>query len=852
MTKILLLDSNSLINRAYYALPPLANRQGVFTNAVYGYLSMLAKLINDHKPTHIAAIFDLKAPTFRHKMYDLYKATRKPMQPELASQLPILKELLEALGVKILTKEGYEADDIIGTLAKRFDEDTIIVSGDRDVLQLVDDNTCVFNTKRGVSDIKVYDLLSLEEEGFTPKKIIEYKALAGDHSDNIPGAPGVGDKTAINLLNTYGGLDGIYLNIDQIKGKLREKLIDNKDIVYLSRELATINTDAPIECELSDIIFENAPKESFFTRLNELEIKSLASRFGKKEEKNNDLPFNVEDTPKKIDIKIKEISDFNDLVELLNGDFSAISLNIGNNITFSFDGNTEYIVHCSESLFDLGIAFDDAIMEFKKVLESKEIIKIMFDVKANMKFFKGYDITINLPYEDVLLKGYLLNSTNTIKSVNDLLLPLGYENYISAGIYNISTTQDADIKKKELTSLYNDIEKPLIEVLFDMEEEGFTINLSVLNALAQKYTEEIKALTEKIYELAGTKFNINSPQQMGNVLFERLGLPHGKKTKTGYSVSADILEELDHPIVTEILRYRQLSKLHSTYIEGMRSVMDKSGKVHTVFKQCLTATGRLSSTEPNLQNIPNRTEEGREIRKMFVPSEGNVLVTADYSQIELRLLAHFSEDPVLIEAYNEGKDIHSITASKIYGVPLEDVTKSMRTSTKAVNFGIIYGISAFGLAKNIGVAPWQAKEFVDKYFLTYPCVRDYMQSNADFARENYYIKTLAGRLRYFPELRSPNKNIRNFGERAAMNMPLQGSSADIIKIAMINVYNALKNGGFKAKLILQVHDELVIDCPIKEMDAVKKLLQNEMEKAVTLKVPLIADAKSGSDWYSVD
>ena len=851
MTKILLLDSNSLINRAFYALPPLANRQGVFTNAVYGYLSMLAKLINDHNPTHIAAIFDVKAPTFRHKMYDLYKATRKPMQPELASQLPILKELLSALGVKILTKEGYEADDIIGTLAKRFDEDTIIVSGDRDVLQLVDDNTRVFNTKRGVSDIKVYDLISLEEEGFTPKKIIEYKALAGDHSDNIPGAPGVGDKTAMNLLDTYGGLDGIYLNIDQIKGKLREKLADNKDIVYLSKELATINTNAPIECELDDIIFNNTPKDEFFTRLNELEIKSLASRFGKKEEA-EDLPFPTEEKLQKIDINVEEISDFDDLVELLSSDYNTISLNIGSNITFSFDGKTEYIVRCSESLFDLGIAFDDAVLEFKKVLESDKINKIMFDIKANMKFFKGYGIKLSLPYEDVLLKGYLLNSTNTIKSVCDLLLPLGCENYVSAGMYNVSATQDVEIEKNKLTSLYNDVEKPLIEVLFDMEEEGFTINLSVLNSLAQKYTEEIKALTEKIYELAGSKFNINSPQQMGIILFEKLGLPHGKKTKTGYSVSADILEELDHPIVTEILRYRQLSKLHSTYIEGMRSVMDKSGKVHTVFKQCLTATGRLSSTEPNLQNIPNRTEEGREIRKMFVPSEGNVLVTADYSQIELRLLAHFSLDPVLVEAYNEGKDIHSITASKIYGVPLEEVTKSMRSSTKAVNFGIIYGISAFGLAKNIGVAPWQAKEFVDKYFLTYPYVRDYMQGNANFARENYYIRTLAGRIRYFPEFHSPNRNIRNFGERAAMNMPLQGSSADIIKIAMINVHNALKNGGYKAKLILQVHDELVIDCPINEMDEVKKILQNEMEKAVTLKVPLVAEAKSGSDWYSVE
>ena len=867
MSKIILLDSNSLINRAFYALPPLENKKGVFTNAIFGYLSMLARLILDHKPSHICAVFDLKAPTFRHKKYDLYKATRKPMPVELASQIPILKELLRELGITICEKEGYEADDIIGTIAKRYDEETIIVSGDRDVLQLVDENTVVFNTKRGVTDIKVYDLESLKEENLTPYKVIEYKALAGDNSDNIPGCPGVGEKTAFNLLDTYGGLDGIFENVENIKGKLGERLRDNKEQVYLSKELATIFTEVPLDIELTDIAFDRKViGDKFFMHLKELECFKLIPRFdfdkrfeGIEPSKINlgtpvkplgedSLPFEEVKSEIKT-VFIRDISSLNNYLSLCK---QIISLEIGKSICFSFDGNTEYQVICSESLLDEGVNFDQAMLSFKHVLENENVTKIIFDVKDKMHSLQRYGVELKKPYEDVLLKSYLCNSNYSYKSAEDMISANGF-NEIASGILLYNNVLNIELDKKELKSLYYDVELPLIKVLFDIEMNGFSIDLSVLEQLSQKYNEEIKSLINEIYELTGETFNINSNQQLGEILFDKLGLPHGKKTKTGYSVAAEILEELDHPVVSLILRYRQIKKLQSTYIDGMRTVINKqTGKVHTIFKQCLTTTGRLSSTEPNLQNIPIRTEEGREIRKMFVASNGNVLVSADYSQIELRLLAHYSNDPVLVDAYNSNEDIHALTASKIHDVAIEEVTKSMRRSAKAVNFGIIYGISAFGLSKNIGIRPYEAKEFVDKYFDTYPSVKSYMDGNAKFAEENGYVRTLAGRIRYFPELRSSNRNIREFGKRAAMNMPLQGSAADIMKIAMIKVYNALKENNCKAKIILQVHDELVIDCPKEEISLVKKLLVENMQKAVQLNVPLIADAKEGDNWYSVE
>lgn len=864
MSKILLLDSNSLINRAFYALPPLENKKGVYTNAIFGYLSMLARLIVDHKPTHICAVFDLKAPTFRHKKYDLYKATRKPMPFELASQMPILKELLGELGITICQMEGYEADDIIGTIAKRFDNETIIVSGDRDVLQLIDENTVVFNTKRGVTDIKVYDLETLKEENFTPARVIEYKALAGDTSDNIPGCPGVGEKTALNLLDTYGNLDGVYDNVQSIKGKLGERLRENKEIVYLSKELATINTEVPLTTQLDDIAFNlESISDKFYMHLKELECFKLIPRFDFKKRFDgvelaqlNLLPTEIDDidenNKEKADVEVINLCSIDELNNVLSNVNDNIAIEIGKNLSFATSISQEYKVICAQSLIDVGVNFDDAINCFKNIFESDKITKVIFDVKDKMHLLKPYGINLVEPYEDVLLKSYLSNSNYSYKTSDEIVGAEGLTE-VASGILFVNEKLSNEIKSKGIDKLYYEIELPLIKVLFNTECNGFTVDLAVLENLSQKYTDELKELTEEIYQLTGETFNINSNQQLGEILFEKLALPHGKKTKTGYSVAAEILEELDHPVVTLLLRYRQIKKLQSTYVDGMRGLINKqTGKVHTIFKQCLTTTGRLSSTEPNLQNIPIRTEEGREIRRMFVPSKGNKLISADYSQIELRLLAHFSEDPVLVKAYKNDEDIHALTASKIHDVELDEVTKAMRRSAKAVNFGIIYGISAFGLAKNIGVRPYQAKEFVDRYFLTYPSVKDYMDSNVKVAEDNGYIKTICGRIRYFPELRSSNRNLREFGKRAAMNMPLQGSAADIMKIAMLNVYNALIEGNYKSRIILQVHDELVLDCPLEEVQKVKELLVSCMESAIKLNVPLIADAKEGDNWYTVE
>lgn len=845
MTKIILLDSNSLINRAFYAMPPMNAKDGTPTNAVYGFMLMLNRLISEHNPTHIAAVFDLKAPTFRHLRYENYKATRKPMPDDLAAQIPLLHRLLESMNIKVLELEGYEADDIIGTIAKRFDYDTIIVSGDRDVLQLVDGNTVVFNTKRGVTDIKVYNLESLREEGFTPRQIIEYKALAGDASDNIPGCSGVGEKTAKSLIEQYGSVDNIYENIENIQGKLKERLIADKDKVYLSRELASINTDVPLPCEMECMIYNGDYKPEFYDLLSRLNFRSLLPKFAPAERAEPVIP------KEEIEIKEVKIEDLETLNKILSKTPGKIAVDIGKTINFSFDGRTEYIVEPGENLIDTGISFYDALSAFKGVFEGGAV-KILFDVKSVMHILDGYGIRIEKPYEDILLKSYLADANNTPKSLKDLLASSGVI-YAAAGAFNIDDHLDKKLEKLMITGLYRDIELPLIEVLYNMEKEGFRIDTAVLNELSEKYTAELQSLAEEIFSVTGETFNINSPQQLGRVLYEKLNLQKGKKTKTGFSVAAEVLEELDHPVIKLLLRYRQIQKLQSTYINGMRSVIDlHTKKVHTVFKQCQTLTGRLSSTEPNLQNIPIRTEEGREIRRMFIPSPGNLLVSADYSQIELRLLAHFSGDPVLNEAYMSGRDIHTITAAKIYNVPTERVTKSMRRDAKAVNFGIIYGISPFGLANNIGVSSYQAKQFQAKYFETYPKVKEYMASNVEFAQKNGYISTLKGRIRFFPEFRSANHNIRSFGERAAMNMPLQGSASDIIKLAMLNVSEMLKKGGYKAKLILQVHDELLIDTPKDEVEEVKNLLVRAMESAVELNVPLIADAKVGENWYTVE
>lgn len=871
--KILLLDSNSLINRAFHALPPLINSDGLYTNAIYGYMTMLNKLITEEKPTHICAVFDCRAKTFRHGMYDGYKATRKPMPEELAMQVPILQQLLVKLGIKILYKEGYEADDILGTLSKRFDYPTIIVTGDRDCLQLVSDTTTVFNTKKGITEVKKYTPELLAEEGFTPQQIIEYKALAGDSSDNIPGCSGVGDKTAKDLLSEYKCVDGIYEHIDEIKGKLKEKLENNKDMVMLSKRLATIDVFADVECSLDDIVYLNRISddaidmmkylqfkkliEKFAPDYKETDVKSAESKKNETKEKTYDVSYGenkeYENKIKNSTVEVIEISDENTLTDEIK--------NISENDEIFFDftesnaiigiENKIYSIKTTENLIDTGISYETVIDVVKPLVTGKNQ-KFFFDAKRNMRFLSTYGVKIEKPYDDLLLMAYLINNTKVIKNAEMLAEEYCYstENLYGA-LCDIYPILKEKITEKNLTKLYYEIELPLIEVLFDMEQTGFSVNGTMLEELNVKYAKEINELLQEIYSLAGQTFNVNSNKQLGFVLFDTLGLPHSKKTKTGYSVDADTLEELDHPIVTAILRYRELAKLKSTYVEGMKQVMNPlTGKVHTCFNQCITATGRLSSTEPNLQNIPVRKSEGREIRKMFIPSEGNVLVTADYSQIELRLLAHFSEEPKLIESYQNGCDIHALTASKIFNVPIEDVTPEMRTSAKAVNFGIIYGISGFGLSKNAGVTRYQAKNFIEQYFITYPKVKEYMDSNVSLAKKQGYLTTLFSRIRYFPELASPKFSIRAFGERAAMNMPLQGTASDIIKISMLKVHDALKNQGLKAKLILQVHDELIVDAPKEEEDAVKEILKNNMESAANLRVPLTVNVSCGSNWYA--
>lgn len=845
-TKIILIDSNSLVNRAFHALPPLQLADGMYTNAIFGYISMLQKLIAEEKPTHICAVFDCRAKTFRHLRYDGYKATRKPMAEELAQQLPVLQELLKAMGISIKMMEGVEADDIIGTLAKRFGEETIIVTGDRDCLQLADETTTVYLTKKGVSDVAQFTPEELSaSEGLTPEQIIEYKGLAGDSSDNIPGAPGVGPKTAKDLLLQYGNIDGIYAHIGEIKGKLAEKLADNKDKVYLSKELATICTEVDIPCTLKEIEFKYPLSQEAYNLMQKLRFKNLMDRF----EFTENITLSGENKVSKAEkVELRNVEEMEKVVKSIPQG-AVLAFYFGETVNFS-DGKTEWILNTRTDLFGDGISDGQAAKLFSHIL-TENYRKVFFDVKAFKKIMDEYDVEVKMPYDDVSLQAYLLNPGRNIKKATDLLADYGFacEN-IASEILLLEDELGRKTDNMQLSELYEKIELPLAECLFEMEKKGFRVDIGVMDELDKQYTGEIAVLLKEIYEIAGEEFNVNSPKQLAYILFDKLSLPHSKKNKTGYSVDANVLEELDHPICEVLLKYRRITKLKSTYIDGMRNLVNKKTfRTHTCFKQNLTATGRLSSTEPNLQNIPVRRAEGKEIRKMFIPSEGCMLISADYSQIELRLLAHFSNDESLIEAYGKDADIHALTASKIFGVDLKQVTEQMRSSAKAVNFGIIYGISSFGLAKNASVSNYQAKKFIDEYFNTYPGVKRFMDDNVRTAKEKGYLRTLMGRIRYFPELTSSKYNIRSFGERAAMNMPLQGSASDIIKKAMLDVSDELKKRELKAQLILQVHDELILDVPRDEVEEVKLLVKEKMENVCKLRVPLVVNVAVGKNWY---
>lgn len=831
--KILLLDSNSLMHRAYHALPNLKSSKGLYTGAIYGFLSILLRLIKEQKPTHIAAAFDLHGPTFRHEMFKDYKATRKPMDEELRQQVEPLKELITAMGIKIVSLQGYEGDDILGTLSKRFDDECIIVTGDRDSFQLVSPTTKVFWTKKGVSDIEVYDEERLLQDGFTVSQFIDYKALRGDTSDNVPGIAGVGEKTAKQLLEKYGSLDEILAHADEIPGKLGQNVQNGKDIAILSKELVTINCDVPVECTLDDIKFTPVYSQAVRTFLGQLEITSLAARMTFE----NGEDESVVELPK-IEKNVVVLTTGQDIKAAIKGD--KIAVLIGENITFAVDDKTEYKIDCVQDLFSEGVDFDEAVNIVKECAKDMELV--CYDFKALSKAY-GFD---NAKFFDTMIASHLVRGSAPIKSVEQVLGADGLE----VGAVELLVESDKlkeQLAKNELNHLFFDVEQPLCVVLRNMEQRGMCVSVAALKSLEEKYAERIATLTGEIYDLAGEHFNIASTKQLGEILFEKLMLPHGKKTKTGYSVSEDVLGNLSgaHPIIAKILEYRHYAKLQSTYVTGLQPLV-KAGRIHTEFNQCITTTGRLSSTNPNLQNIPTRSEEAKDIKSAFIPSEGNVLVSADYSQIELRLLAHMSGDEQLIKAFNEGDDIHAITAAQILGKSVSEVTPAERRDAKAVNFGIIYGISGYGLAENLSIPQYKAKEFIANYFTMHPKVREFMDGCVKSARERGYSLTMLGRRRNLSDLNASNYMVRSSAERMAMNTPLQGSAADIIKLAMLGVEKRLAS--MKSKMILQIHDELIIDAAADEAEQVKKILSYEMEHAVKLSVPLIAEATSAKNW----
>ena len=831
--KILLLDSNSLMHRAYHALPNLKSTKGLYTGAIYGFLSILLKIIKEQNPTHIAAAFDLHGPTFRHEMYKEYKATRKPMDEELRQQVEPLKELITAMGIKIVSMQGYEGDDILGTLSKRFDDDCVIVTGDRDSFQLVSPTTKVFWTKKGVSDIEVYDVDRLLQDGFTVQQFIDYKALRGDTSDNVPGIPGVGEKTAKQLLEQFGSLENILANADKIPGKLGQNVANNKELALLSKELVTINCNVPVECTLDDIAFTPVYSSAVKQKLAEFEITSLANRMTFDDTKEDAISV-----AKHVEKNVVSLTSEDEIVDAVKGD--RIAIVIGKNLSFAVDEKTEYTVSCVEDLFSEGIGFDQALETLKHLAKDRELV--CYDYK-NMSKEYGFS---QEKFFDVMIAAHLARGSAPIKNIEQVLGADGYE-IGAVELLAESENLRTQLAQQGLNELFFDVEQPLCVVLRNMEERGVRVSTDVLKALEAKYGAIIQRLTDEIFAITGEPFNIASPKQLGEVLFDKLGLPHGKKTKTGYSVSEDVLSNLadKHPIVNLVLEYRHYAKLQSTYVVGLQPLVNR-GRIHTEFNQCITQTGRLSSTNPNLQNIPARSDEAKDIKSAFIASDGCVLVSADYSQIELRLLAHMSGDEQLIEAFNHDDDIHAITASQILGIPVSEVTPAQRRDAKAVNFGIIYGISGFGLAENLSIPQYKAREFIQNYFVMHPKVREFMDGCIADARERGYSLTMTGRRRNLSDINASNYMVRSAAERMAMNTPLQGSAADIIKIAMINVENRLK--GMKSKMILQIHDELIIDAAKDEEEEVKKILSYEMENAVRLSVPLVAEAKVAENW----
>ena len=843
--KLVLIDGNSLINRAFYALPLLKNSTGEYSNAVYGFCNILIKLIETEQPKYMAVAFDLGHPTFRHEMYSDYKAGRKKMPDELSVQLPVLKQTLSAMGITFVEQKGIEADDLIGTLSKKFDIETIIVSGDRDLFQLVDNSTNVWFTKKGISEAIVVTPKNIKDVyGVEASQVVELKALMGDSSDNIKGVAGIGEITAKKLIQAYGTTENLYNHIDEITGITKQKLLNGLEDCKLSKQLATIKTDVKLLYSLDDLTYNFPFKKDAYNIFKHYEFWSIL--------KKTELFDNSEVALQKKVANKKEI-----LTEL---DIDALIKNLSTTAEFSIHiFNNE--IHVANSKFEENIVkidekqanFYQILQKFKEILENDKIKKILLNAKNTMHYLSNYNIKINNIGFDSNLALYILSGSQ--KSNYDAKMfaeKFGYdEEFIAVSLMASKAELCVTLQNEGMIELYNKIELPLVNVLFDMEQSGFKVDIDELSKLRDQYKIELEVLTQKIYLDAGEEFNIKSPKQLSEILFEKLNLklPKNMKKSTGVEVLEKIISQ--HPIIEKILRFRKIEKLQSTYIEPFLSLAEKdTNLIHTLFNQTLTSTGRLSSSEPNLQNIPVRDEEGKNLRKIFIPSfENGKIITSDYSQIELRLVAHFSQDAKLLEAYKNNIDIHAQTASNIFEVPLQFVNDKMRRDAKAVNFGIIYGISDYGLAQNIGVSRQEAKAFIEKYFETYVGVKKFMVASVNKAKELGFVTTLFGRKRNIEELKSENYMTRQFGERAAMNMPLQGTASDIIKIAMINVYKAIKNLNLKSKLILQIHDELIVDTYPGEEEIVKKILKEEMENATKLSIPLVAQIGEGKNWF---
>lgn len=833
------------------------------------------KELDDIKPEYLVVAFDLKAPTHRHKMYDKYKANRHGMPEELAQQMPILKETLKAMNICIIEKEGYEADDVLGTLAKWGQKENLevtILTGDRDSFQLVDKNIKVRipRTKMGKTETEDYTVEKIEEEyGLEPLDLIEVKGLMGDTSDNIPGVPGVGEKTALNLIRQYKSIDEVYNHIEEQKGKLKEKLTENKELAYLSRTLGTIDINAPIEKDLEHFEIEEWNKEEVLEIFKKLKFNRFIDRFNLHKENNN---VGVEDSTCPSKIEHEKILD-KEKVKELKQEIQE------NKIMYYYLTEETFIIYSQKNNKCFEIA---DILEFKDIFENKEILKCSYKQKEEFIILWNKNIQAKNLMFDIAIAGYILNSN--INKYTIEYLANEYINFdISEYISNTENTQEEQItlfdnieeQKEDKTyiyayaiyklynvltqkmegsgsiNLFNQIEMPLTEVLASMQYEGIYIDKNELVEFGQELQEKISILTKEIYELTGEEFNINSTKQLGEILFEKLKLTAKKKTKTGYSTDVDVLEKIkyEHPVIEKILEYRQLQKLNSTYVEGLIPYIDNEGRIHSKFHQTVTTTGRISSTDPNLQNIPTRMELGRKLRKVFKPKQGSIFVDADYSQIELRVLAHISEDKNMIEAFCNNEDIHAQAASKVFNIPLGEVTKEERTKAKAVNFGIVYGISEFGLGEQLGVSRKKAKEYIEQYLNKYNGIKEFMTNIVEDTKEKGYVETLYHRRRYVPELKSNNYMVRQFGGRVAMNTPIQGTAADIMKIAMINVYNKLKENNLKSKIIVQVHDEILVETIESEKEQVKQIVKEEMESVIKLNVPLLAEVEEGYNWY---